>query len=933
MEEFDINPEKFSGRQRRPRVGQRTPAYHEETDPESAAVHEEPATQPRYEEQPRHEEQPRRENHEPVAEPYQQPQPERPRRKRRPRAVEAGYESPEEETRTVHAPQPEPKAPIDLLKPFRDRRLQNFFAVVLIVIGVVMAVMLVSHLASAGEDQSRVLNETVDEMAREGKVANKGGAFGAWLSHALFTDAMGIGSFVIALYLIIVGGCIIAARRFNFWALTFKSVLLAVALSVITGLVTYSADTEVVWGGTHGHGVNKFLFENTGFIGALAVSIILLAAVIAVFYFPLRTFYRKCRTTAQMLNEKRRRFTVTRQSEDRNERHAEPQPEPVRTTALDETAATVSGQQEIKPVTETPAVAREPETPAEDTAISFDDDETAGQPQGLDDSGRQAEQGAYDSPFEVSLTKLDDTQGDTPEGEKEAKPTPVSNVRRDHRDGLYSFRQPSLELLDNIKQEASIDVEEQENNRTSILDTLAQFHVGVKDIKATIGPTVTLYELTPEEGVRPQDIKRLEENLAMGLRSKNVRVVTMTENGTVGIEVPNANRQTVSMRSVLASKKFQETDKPLPVALGANIQNEVFMTNIAKMPHLLVAGATGMGKSVGLNAIITSLLFKKHPTELKMVLIDPKMVEFTLYAPLINHYLAKLPDDDDDAIITDTAKVLSVLNSLCIEMDDRYALLKKAGEREIEGYNAKFESGALNEAEGHKYLPYIVLIVDEFADLILTGGKEIETPIMRIAQKGRAAGMHMIIATQRPSRQVLTGLIKANCPARIAFRVTQRIDSGIILDEQGADALTGRGDMIYKNGDVHERVQCAFISNQEVDRVVRFIASQPGPGQPYFLPDPALAPGGNGSASAGNATGAAGLERDAMFDEIARAVVNAGQGSTSWIQRNYGFGYNRAGKLMDQLCAAGIVGPVNGSKPRAILVDPMTLEDILAQKH
>lgn len=824
------------------------------------------------------------------------------------------------------------KSGIDLLRPFRDRRLHIYIGGALLVIGALMALSLFSYLRTAAADQSQVLNMTVEEMATKGKAANIAGAFGAWFTHAICSDALGVGSFIIALYMIIVGGLIIAARKFKFWALTFKSLLLAVTISVVTGLATYSADTEVVWGGTHGYGFNKYLIGHAGFIGALGVSILLLLATFATFYYPICNFFSKCKDVISGVAV--RRPAPQPLSDNEPEELVEvgntviDAPEPAddepfeRGATQPSTNDDANAQREVKPANK-PVTAGTTDTTDLDTAFSFDDDMSTSS------SGSVAAGAA--TGFEVTLTQLDNTQADTADDDSDKKP--VSKVRKDHRDGMYFFKQPTVDLLDDIRQDNIIDRDEQERNRQNILDTLAQFRIGIKDIKATIGPTVTLYELYPEDGVRPQDIKRLEENLAMGLKSRNVRVITITENGTVGIEVPNANPQTVSMRSVLDSNKFRTTNKPLPVALGATIQNEIFMTNIAKMPHLLVAGATGQGKSVGLNAIITSLLFKKHPSELKFVLIDPKMVEFSMYSKLINHYLAKLPDDDDDAIITDMNKVLAVLNSLCIEMDNRYDLIRKAGEREIEGYNAKFENGKLDEIEGHKYLPYLVLVIDEFADLIMTGGKEIENPITRIAQKGRAAGMHMIIATQRPSRQVLTGLIKSNCPARIAFRVSQRIDSGIILDEQGADTLIGRGDMIYKNGDEHERVQCAFISNREVERVVDFIAQQASLGQPYFLPDPdskPVAAGSYGGMTGRQASG--GLERDAMFDEIARALVIEGKGSTSWIQRNFGLGYNRAGKLMDQMHAAGIVGPENGSKPRAILVDMDTLERILSQK-
>jgi S-DNA-T family DNA segregation ATPase FtsK/SpoIIIE len=382
------------------------------------------------------------------------------------------------------------------------------------------------------------------------------------------------------------------------------------------------------------------------------------------------------------------------------------------------------------------------------------------------------------------------------------------------------------------------------------------------------------------------------------------------------------------MRTVLSSRKFQEAKMELPVAFGATISNDVFVTDLAKMPHALVAGATGQGKSVGLNALIASLLYRKHPSELKFVLIDPKMVEFSLYAKLKNHYLAKLDDDNEDAIITDSNRVLAVLNSLCVEMDNRYALLKDAGTRDIIEYNKRFTARRLNPEKGHRYLPYIVVVIDEFADLIMTGGKDIEGPVTRITQKARAVGIHMVIATQRPSTNVLTGLIKANCPARVAFRVNQMVDSRTILDCPGANQLIGRGDMLYSAGGAMERVQCAFISTDEVERLCDYISEQQGYPTPYLLPDPLLAAGG-GESNGGFAGG--GIDRDPLFDEAARFTVSQSTASTSSLQRRYQIGYNRAGKIMDQMEAAGIVGPVSGSKPRAILIDSNTLERILSQ--
>ncbi|MDE7375327.1 MAG: DNA translocase FtsK, partial [Muribaculaceae bacterium] len=496
----------------------------------------------------------------------------------------------------------------------------------------------------------------------------------------------------------------------------------------------------------------------------------------------------------------------------------------------------------------------------------------------------------------------------------------------DHRADLSHYTFPSLELLAERESGPIIDREEQQANKDRIVKTLADYRIAISRIEATVGPTVTLYEIVPAEGVRISQIKRLEDDIALSLAALGIRIIApIPGKGTIGIEVPNSKPQTVSMRSILASKKYQECKMALPMAMGSTISNDIFIADLAKMPHLLVAGATGMGKSVGLNAIIASLLYKKHPSELKFVLIDPKMVEFSLYSKLERHYMAKLPDEED-AIITDPSKVILTLNSLCVEMDNRYSMLRKANVRSLEEYNKKFTERRLSPADGHKYLPYIVVVVDEFADLIMTAGKEVETPIARIAQKARAVGMHMIIATQRPSTNVITGIIKANFPGRVAFRVSQMVDSKTILDRPGANQLIGRGDMLFSHNGSMDRVQCAFISTEEVEAITEHIDGQQGYPTAYELPEAMLAEGGLGE-SAGAST-----DRDPMFDDAARFVVQRQNGSTSSIQRQFNLGYNRAGRLMDQMEAAGIVGPVNGSKPRAILVDSMTLERMLENR-
>tara|TARA_R110002051_G_scaffold82788_2_gene147245 strand:+ start:1380 stop:3752 length:2373 start_codon:yes stop_codon:yes gene_type:complete len=488
--------------------------------------------------------------------------------------------------------------------------------------------------------------------------------------------------------------------------------------------------------------------------------------------------------------------------------------------------------------------------------------------------------------------------------------------------GNYKF--PTIELLDQhgVTGGITINQEELEENKNKIVETLKNYKIGIAQIKATIGPTVTLYEIVPDAGVRISKIKNLEDDIALSLAALGIRIIApIPGKGTIGIEVPNKNATIVSMRSVITSSKFQKAEMQLPIAFGKTISNETFVVDLAKMPHLLMAGATGQGKSVGLNAVLTSLLYKKHPAEVKFVLIDPKKVELTLFNKIERHFLAKLPNSED-AIITDNTKVIHTLNSLCIEMDNRYELLKLALVRNIKEYNTKFKARKLNPNDGHKFLPYIVLVIDEFADLIMTAGKEVETPIARLAQLARAIGIHLIIATQRPSVNVITGIIKANFPARIAFRVTSKIDSRTILDTQGADQLIGRGDMLYTQGNDVTRIQCAFVDTPEVAKIVEFIGSQ------RAYPDAHLLPEYEGEDS-GTSIDYDISDRDALFRDAAEVIVIAQQGSASLIQRKLKLGYNRAGRIIDQLEAAGIVGPFEGSKARQVLVTDMAALDYL----
>jgi len=488
---------------------------------------------------------------------------------------------------------------------------------------------------------------------------------------------------------------------------------------------------------------------------------------------------------------------------------------------------------------------------------------------------------------------------------------------------LSNYKFPTLNLLQDYNESISVDQEELELHKNRIVETLNNYNIGIDRIKATVGPTVTLYEIVPEAGIRISKIKNLEDDIALSLSAMGIRIIApIPGKGTIGIEVPNKKPTMVSMKSVISSTKFQNSEMELPVALGKTISNETFVIDLAKMPHLLMAGATGQGKSVGLNAVLTSLLYKKHPAEVKFVLVDPKKVELTLFNKIERHYLAKLPDTEE-AIITDTTKVVNTLNSLCLEMDARYDLLKLAMVRNIKEYNAKFKARKLNPNDGHQFLPYIVLVIDEFADLIMTAGKEIETPIARLAQLARAIGIHLIVATQRPSVNVITGIIKANFPARAAFRVTSKIDSRTILDSQGADQLIGRGDMLFSGGNEIIRLQCAFVDTPEIEKITDFIGSQRAYPEAYLLPE-------YSGEEVGTSLDINISERDALFRDAALVIVHAQQGSASLLQRKLKLGYNRAGRLIDQLEAAGIVGQFEGSKARQVLVpDEMALNQLL----
>ena len=562
--------------------------------------------------------------------------------------------------------------------------------------------------------------------------------------------------------------------------------------------------------------------------------------------------------------------------------------------------------------------------------------ETADSPSGVA-SGNVPSAGGADFvaavPQDTAIESSADMTVDRLPGDKILSEEEIENALYDPTLDLSSYQRPPLELLEDHTVEVSVTSEEIVENKNRIKETLENFGIKIDKVKATIGPTVTLYEIVPAPGVRISKIKNLEDDIALSLSALGIRIIApIPGKGTIGIEVPNKDKKVVSMFSVIKSAKFQESTYDIPVVLGKTIQDETFVIDLAKMPHLLVAGATGQGKSVGLNAIITSLLYKKHPSELKLVLVDPKKVELTLYGKLERHFLAKLPGEDD-AIITDTHKVIYTLNSLCIEMDARYDLLRKAEVRHVKEYNDKFRHRKLNPQKGHRFLPYIIVVIDEFADLIMTAGREVETPIARIAQLARAVGIHLVIATQRPTTNIITGVIKANFPARIAFRVTSMIDSRTIIDQPGANQLIGRGDMLVSTGNDLTRVQCAFVDTPEIERITEFISNQRGYLGAYELPEYNPDSADNGGSAGGNRANDL-SQLDAMFDEVAHFVVQNQQGSTSSIQRRFSIGYNRAGRIMDQVEMAGVVGRAEGSKPREVLIqDVMSLEHLLAHMN
>ena len=758
----------------------------------------------------------------------------------------------------------------------------------LLITGILLCIAFLSFLFTWQEDQS-IVNELSNRDAKASNWLNK---FGAWISDLFIFKGFGISSFIFSGLIFLSGIHILLdidkgkLRKHWFWGL-----YIIIWLSVFFGFFTSDYD---VLGGTVGFELNSFLQD---YLGKIGTALLLLFGLIV---------YLAVRFSVTVENFKNLFSKVKKEVKDEiSEFKDEEFP-----SVVDNDLTTEAN--EIKTVFNLENNDSKEEE-LEDFKIETKVSSSNSEKQDYSDITIEVEESK-----EEELSDTDQLSKKLVEDFGEFDPTLE----------LGNFQFPKIDLLKKYESEGiTINQEELEENKNRIVETLNNYKIGIANIKATIGPTVTLYEIVPEAGIRISKIKNLEDDIALSLSALGIRIIApIPGKGTIGIEVPNKNATVVSMRSVIASQKFQNAEMQLPIALGKTISNETFVVDLAKMPHLLMAGATGQGKSVGLNAVLTSLLYKKHPAEVKFVLVDPKKVELTLFNKIERHYLAKLPDSEE-AIITDNTKVINTLNSLCIEMDDRYELLKNAMVRNIAEYNVKFKARKLNPNEGHRFLPFIVLVVDEFADLIMTAGKEVETPIARLAQLARAIGIHLIIATQRPSVNVITGIIKANFPARIAFRVTSKIDSRTILDGSGADQLIGRGDMLYTQGNDMIRIQCAFVDTPEVEKITEFIGSQKAYPDAYLLPEYI-------GEESGTSLDIDIADRDALFKEAAEVIVTAQQGSASLLQRKLKLGYNRAGRLIDQLEAAGIVGPFEGSKARQVLIpDLVELEKLLESEN
>lgn len=858
---------------------------------------------------------------------------------------------------------------------FRSQTLKWLVGLFMAFFAVYLAIAFISYFATCVKDQSEINNTAI---GYSGDVANAAGEGGARLSEFLINEFFGLGSFVIIVWLVAIGLRMISGRpKFKPVNFTIKCLVALITLSLIVGLLTIGMHSSVNWGGYHGRYVNEFIIHFLGWTGAVILCIFMLCCFVAicmrdVVKWGLRQkakYDEKRRIKKAQLAEKLAReqeLEAMRRAEDHGDDYKENEsgrdiddlgkevPEELsfeddqsgfynELPEIEDTEFTYniedkenktdienkenSVNEDIKDLSDNPESVENQEyslgnKSVNEQPLESNKNEEVFQPkdQEVSDSGvvNQADKKEEENKGDVNLQMVVNINEIS---QTKKKSEGIGNDSPAH----FPYKFPPFDLMAAGATKISVDPEEQMANKERIKRTLMDFDIPIVSIEATVGPTVTLYEVVPDKGIRVAKIRNLVDDIALSLAAEGVRIIApIPGKGTVGIEVANKDKQTVSMQTVLKSSDFQNTKYKLPIALGSTISNEVFIADLAKMPHLLVAGATGQGKSVGLNAIIASLLYSKRPDELKFVMVDPKRVEFSLYAKIEGHYLAKIPNEED-AIITRPEKVVDTLSSLCIEMDNRYDLLKDAGTKNIIEYNEKFKENRLNPEAGHRFMPYIVVIIDEFSDLIMTAGKEVEMPIARLAQMARAIGIHVIIATQRPAANVITGVIRANFPARMAFKVATGVDSKIILDATGAQQLIGRGDMLVSNGGPMDRVQCAYIDTKEVEKIAEHIASQPYQQGAYLLPEPQTNKGDNeGDFSAG----AAG-DRDPLFEEVARLVVQTNLASTSSIQRRYRIGYNRAGSIMDQLEAVGIVGPAQGGKPRTVLMDPVSLDLLL----
>ena len=791
---------------------------------------------------------------------------------------------------------------------FKSETTHFVIGLISVIFSVYLLLAFISFFFTGAADQSILDNQQPGElMQTTNHVKNYAGARGAQLAEFLINECFGIAAYFIILFLAVAGMKMMKAYQFRVWKWFMSCSILLVWFSITLGFIfdgTFS-DSFIYPGGLHGHNVSAWLVSQIGMPGLGLL--LLITALLFFVYLSSETinmirkalhpnFRRKKKDTATATDNENNDTSIKPKREEKKE-YSNPQPAVV-DFELEQPMKVEVGSKEEE---------------VSNTPFPFEEKQTSEPQRPMPTEANEEEEEDNDEP---DFTVSDDTSEE--DAEYKGPALQPYNPRLD----LENYKFPTLDLLNQYEDNGpNIDMEEQNANKDRIIKVLRSFGIEISSIKASVGPTITLYEITPAEGVRISKIRNLEDDIALSLSALGIRIIApIPGKGTIGIEVPNANPRIVPMQSILNSKKFQETTMELPIALGKTITNEVFMVDLAKAPHMLVAGATGQGKSVGLNAIVTSLLYKKHPAELKFVIVDPKKVEFSVYTPIERHFLAKLPDGED-AIITDVSKVVQTLNSLCIEMDTRYDLLRKAGCRNIKEYNAKFISRQLNPEKGHRFMPYIVIIIDEFGDLIMTAGKEVELPICRIAQLARAVGIHAIIATQRPTTNIITGTIKANFPARVAFRVAAMMDSRTILDRSGAQQLIGKGDMLYLQGNDPVRVQCAFVDTPEVERIANYISKQQGYPTAFMLPEYV---GEESESSIGEVD----MNRlDPMFEDAARLVVIHQQGSTSLIQRKFSIGYNRAGRIMDQLEKAGIVGPTQGSKARDVLcMDETDLE-------